>query len=53
MKREATLRARVSTDFANKVGTAAYDIGLNPAEYLRLALAEKLERDSSKKRGVK
>ena len=48
MKREATLRARVSTDFANKVGEAAYYQGLNPAEYIRLALGEKLERDSKK-----
>ena len=46
MKKEAILRTRVQRSFAEKVGNEAQKIGINPSEYLRLALIEKVARDS-------
>jgi hypothetical protein len=48
MKKESILRTRVHKSFADKIITEAQKIGLNHSEYLRLALIEKVSRDSEK-----
>lgn len=46
MKKDAILRTRVQRNFAEKVEVEAQKIGINPSEYLRLALIEKVSRDN-------
>lgn len=47
-KKEATLRARVSSKYAERVSKEAEKLGLSLSDFVRIAINEKLENMGSK-----